>query len=103
MTMKIISMKMVTGEELVTELVGTKFVGESTTYTLRRPHILQVQQVAPGKLGLVFVPWALSNPDIDIVEVPASAVITTFSPAGKIEAQYLQETSSIQIAAAGSI
>lgn len=100
---EIVSFKMITGEEIVTELKSTMSLmgsDKATSYVVRRPHILQFQQVPgrPGQLGLAFVPWTLSNPEIDTLEIPASSVLVKFSPASQVEQQYIQQTSSIQIA-----
>lgn len=92
MTVK--SFKLISGEEVVATVVTTL---NPTGYTLRKPHILQFQQVAPGQLGLAFIPWTLSNPDIDTVEIPTSAVISVFEPAAKVEKQYLEQTSGISL------
>jgi hypothetical protein len=100
----VMSFKMVSGEEVVAELVSTKTFASDTdpvSYTVRRPHILQFQPVGPGQLGLAFVPWTLSNPAIERLEIPASAVLLTFQPADKVERQYLEQTSGISLAGAG--
>jgi hypothetical protein len=98
---EIVSLKMITGEELVTELKSTLTLlgsDKPTSYVVRRPHILQFQQVRPGQLGLAFVPWTLSNPEIETLEIPANSVLVKFTPAENVQQQYLQQTSSIQIA-----
>lgn len=100
----VMSFKMVSGEEVVAELVSTVTLtpdGPPRSYTVRRPHILQFQPVGPGQLGLAFVPWTLSNPAIERLEIPASAVLLTFEPADKVERQYLEQTSGISLAGAG--
>jgi hypothetical protein len=100
----VMSFKMVSGEEVVAELVSTKTLTPESaplSYTVRRPHILQFQPVGPGQLGLAFVPWTLSNPAIERLEIPASAVLLTFPPADKVERQYLEQTSGISLAGAG--
>lgn len=97
--MKVLSFKLVTGEELVSELSRTiEEAGKVVAYELRRPHVLQFQQLPNGHLGLAFVPWSLSNPELPLITIPASAIITQFETSAKVEAQYLQQTSSIQIA-----
>lgn len=100
----VMSFKMVSGEEVVAELVSTVTLTPDSpprSYTVRRPHILQFQPVGPGQLGLAFVPWTLSNPAIEHLEIPASAVLLTFKPADKVERQYLEQTSGISLAGAG--
>lgn len=100
------SFKMVTGEEVVAEVVDTKFASLSTdavvSYALRRPHILQFQQIGQGQLGLALVPWTLSNPAIDRLDVPAAAVVLSFDPSAEVERQYLQQTSGISILPPGA-
>ena len=104
----VISLKLVTGEEVVAEAIPTPQQNHLLTeggptgsavgdYVLRRPHVLQFQQVAPGQLGLALVPYALSNPSIDSIRIPAAAVVTTFEPAAKVEKQYLEQTSGISL------
>ena len=110
MTVK--SFKMASGEEIVAEVVETKsgnqlavdgglFSNAVTAYVVKRPHILQFQPVAPGQLGLAFVPWTLSNPAIERLEIPASAVLVVFDPASKVERQYIEQTSGISLDTAG--
>lgn len=104
---KVKSFKMVGGDEIVTEVIEEisnsssvsdgLFTSTVATYVVRRPHILQFQQVAPGQLGLAFVPWTLSNPGIERLEIPASAVLVSFDPADKVERQYLEQTSGISL------
>jgi hypothetical protein len=101
---KVISLKLTSGEEVVAELRQTVQVlagqGPVISYRVKRPHILQFQQMGPGQLGLAFIPWTLSNPDIDEIDIPASHVISAFEPALKVEKQYLQQTSGISLATA---
>jgi hypothetical protein len=100
----VMSFKMISGEEVVAELVSTKTITENSSpisYTVRRPHVLQFQPVGPGQLGLAFVPWTLSNPAIERLEIPASAILLTFTPVDKVERQYLEQTSGISLAGAG--
>ncbi len=106
--MRVKSFKMVTGEEVVAEVVMEKsgnevstdglFTNSITEYVLRRPHTLQFQQVGPGQIGLALVPWTLSNPAIDNLSVPASAVLIAFYPSDKVEQQYIEQTSGISLA-----
>lgn len=103
------SFKMVNGDEVVAELIKENSASllvesskaETTSYTLRRPHVLQFQQIGPGQVGLAFVPWALSNPMIESIDVPAKSVICIFNPADQVERQYLEQTSGISLAPAG--
>jgi hypothetical protein len=51
-----------------------------------------------GQIGLAFVPWTLSNPTIEVLDVPASAVLLMFDPSERVETQYLEQTSGISLA-----
>lgn len=107
---KVLAFKLVSGEEVVAEvleeitsesiLVESKSSGEVKAYVVRRPHILRFQQVAPGQIGLAFVPWTLSNPEIERLELPASAVLLSYEPSANVERQYLEQTSGISLAKA---
>ena len=110
---QVLAFKLIGGDEVVAEvldtLYGTQMLlenqtevkgssGSITAYVVRRPHILQFQPISPGKVGLAFVPWTLSNPTIERLEIPVSAVILTFSPASNVEDNYLSQTSGLEIA-----
>lgn len=109
---KIMTFKMITGEEVIAEVVEARsgsqlltedspaFKGAVTSYVVKRPHVLQFQPMGRGQLGLALVPWALSNPDIRNLEVPASAVLLAFDPSEEVEKQYLQQTSGISLSTA---
>ena len=103
--MAVKAFKMVGGDEIVAELLDTKSLLTNTDtvthYVLRRPHILQLQQLPSGGLGLALVPWTLSNPSIERMEVPASAVLLQFDPSDSTEKQYLEQTSGITLTRPG--
>ena len=98
------SFKMVGGDEIVAGLVSVKEIieGSPISYRLRRPHILQLQPMGQGQVGLAFVPWTLSNPTVEVIDVPASAILLSFDPSEQVERQYIQQTSGISLAPAGS-
>lgn len=98
------SFKLVGGDEVVAEVLSTSEqpVGAINSYRVRRPHILQFQPMGQGQVGLAFVPWTLSNPTIEVLTIPASAVLLTFDPSANTERQYIEQTSGIALAPAGS-
>lgn len=109
---QVLSFKLLGGEEVVAEVLETKsgnqlltegaaFANAITSYVVKRPHILQFQQMGNGQVGLAFVPWTLSNPTIERIEIPASSVLLTFLPSERVERQYLEQTSGISLAAPG--
>lgn len=95
----VISLKLSTGEEIVCELV--KRTGDVNSnnldYVVKRPHILQFQQVAPGQIGLAFMPWTLSNPTISELHIPKANVVAEFEPSDKVAKEYLSQTSGISL------
>lgn len=105
--------KLVTGEEVIAEVRDPKvqellqetfrITRDEVTYTLRRPNVLQFQQMAPGKFGMAMVPYTLSNPDLETVKIPASKVITVFDVADNVEKQYLQQNSGIALASPADV
>lgn len=98
---KIRAFKVQGGQEVVAEVVGTtEFCGSTISIKMKRPHILQFQQQRDGSVGLVFIPWTLSNPDIRELDVPISAILFSFETSAQVEKQYLQQTSGIEIATA---
>ena len=106
--MSVKSFKMVGGDEVVARVLDTKSSKLLTdapspieTYVVSRPHILQIQPMGNGQVGLAFVPWTLSNPTIERMEIPASAIVLVFDPSANVEKQYLEQTSGISIATPG--
>ena len=99
---EVLAFKIVGGDEVVANVLKTVrsngVDGDITSYIVRRPHILRFQQVAPGQVGLAFVPWTLANPTIDRMTIPAEAVILTFSPDENVEKQYLEQTTGLALA-----
>lgn len=99
--------KLVGGEEVVASVVDEVYEnkmltenqskGEVKAYVVRRPHILRFQPVSPGQVGLAFVPWTLSNPTIERLTIPASAVVLVFDPSDQVEQQYIQQTTGLEI------
>lgn len=90
--------KMITGEEVLAELTSTTLVSDKpSTYNVRRPHVLQFQPVGHGQMGLALVPWTLSNPTIERLELPAASVVLMFDPSKKVSDQYLSQTSGISL------
>jgi len=103
----ILTFKMVSGEEVVAaivEEVGPSVLTEGgaktkiVEYIVRRPHMLRMLPNGAGSVGLAFVPWTLSNPEIEQLVIPAAAVLLTYSPAKHVENQYIEQTSGIALA-----
>ena len=93
------SFKLVSGEEVVANLVSTEEQGDRVVaYLLESPHVMQFQHMQGGQLGLALVPWTLSNMELKSkVRLPAEFVIVTFETADKVQGQFTQQTSSIAL------
>ena len=108
---QVLAFKMINGDEVVATVVNkTVQLNEDSShndnsynvknyiiksYIVTKPHILKFQPIAPGQVGLTFVPWTLSNPEIVELAIPASAVILTFSPSDKVKSQYISQMSTV--------
>lgn len=105
---KVRAFKMITGEELVARVDDNntldllqeevRDIRDVVPYRLKKPHVMQIQQVAPGKFGLAMVPWTLSNPDLEVVTIHASHVVFSFDVSPSVEKQFVQQTSGIELA-----
>ena len=106
------SFKFPDGDEVVAEVVSENksniltdnSKNEVISYFIRRPHVLRMQRGIDGRtVNLMFVPWLLSNPTIERMEIPASClVIPPFSPMDEVRQQYLHQTSGIELLPPGS-
>jgi hypothetical protein len=99
------SFKLLSGEEMVANLVSTEEKNEVVTaYNVESPHIMQFQHMQGGQLGLALVPWTLSNMELrEKIRVPAQFVIAEFETAHKVQQQFIQQTSSIALPTAPGI
>jgi len=82
--------KLVTGQELVAEVVNDVVGGVE----LKNPLLLMV---APGKDGLAvnFFPWTIIAEGN--ITVNSHAIVARYDVPGDVEAAYIQNTSGIQI------
>lgn len=70
--------------------------------TLEDIRIITIQQVAPGQVGIGFVPWAVGNPDGKIT-IRANTVAAIYPARKELEDGYLGQTSGLAIAGAGAL
>lgn len=92
--------KLTTGEEVVARYVSNN----DKYFMVEKPLALGVQQTEKGpQLG--FMPFAMTLNDTKKQEIPINiaVVITYFEPSKEVSDGYIQQTSGIQIASAGSI
>lgn len=97
--MAVLAFKLVSGQEIIAEATANTATLNSTgahSYTLSKPHVLQLQQHM-GNVGLVLIPWFLSAPDVRGVEVGIEHIVAVISPDSQVEKQYLSQTSGISL------
>ena len=95
--MKILGMKLVTGEEIIANVDS-----DSSTLKIAKPRVLHVVQVAPGELGMRLVPWLYSAPDITTTLDPTDVVGAPWEPETQVQEAYLRQTSEIDLSTVGS-
>jgi hypothetical protein len=64
---------------------------------------IHLQQVGPQQMGLGLAPWALGNQEASFQINIKQHALTVYTPSPEIEQAYIQQTSKIAIASAGSM
>jgi len=105
--MKVICIRLTSGEEVIAKLEeklmgGDQFTspgpwspqGEVTINTVRG---VTFQPVGQNQMGIAFVPWTIGNIDgSQIINLGVSAV-SIYEPTADLERGYLEQTSGIQL------
>lgn len=104
MSNQVLAFKLLSGEEVIAEVVRRSLTSISAyEWTVRRPHVLRFHPVAPGQMGLAFVPLTLSNPNLETLIIETKSLLfAPFEVSAEVEKQYLQQTSGIALAGGGS-
>ena len=98
MSQNVIYFKALNDQEVVARLIEET----DTHVTIEKARVIAMQNGnTPGEMTLGLVPWFLGNPDatIDIAKDKIFARPRTISP--QLEKGYLQQTSGIDLSAAG--
>ncbi len=91
--MKTISMKLVSGEELI-----GRYVSETAILiTITHARTMGLQQDQQGRYGVGMMDYILANKDCEI-SIFKDKLITMYEPAAEVEKVYLEQTSGIQLA-----
>lgn len=96
--MNVIGLKLVTGEELVAELLEETGTG----VVIRRAVALQVQ-MTPGGPQAGFVPWSMLIPDSTKFSIKTSHIVTQYELDLSVEKQYIKSVTGIDIATSSQI
>jgi len=95
--MNIKSFKLITGEEIIGDLIDVKEYG--TIFTVERPFIVQIIPQAGGSMGVALIPWLATDPEGIVVLTNESLLVKVpIDPTKQFCDQYLQQTTSIQLA-----
>lgn len=97
--MKIICMKLISGESIIARLVGT-IPGEngSETYRLDKPIMMGLMQDQQGRIGIGFGEWVIGHMEDEILLESSKLMFPMWEAPPALEKQYLGSTSSIQLA-----
>jgi hypothetical protein len=105
------SFKLKSGEEIVAEVTNGEMLVEVVPgivpnppgYVLRKPHVISVGPTKSGRMGLVMVPWMLSNQDLVTLDLPREALLVEpFDPSEDTVNEFRKITSPIQMVAPGT-
>jgi len=102
---KIALLKLSSGEEVVGEVIvaDANVVAGLPHIVLRRPRVMIPTPTGPGQMSIQMAPYVITASDADVKiywALIAGEVVTV--PKG-LEDAYLQQTSGVQIASAGSV
>lgn len=90
--MNVIGLKLVTGEELVAELIEENGV----EVTIRRALALQVQMTPAGPQA-GFVPWSMLIPDSTKFTIKMSHIITQYELEMAVEKEYIKSVTGLDL------
>lgn len=80
-----------------------KFVELKGDYVvISKPRVLQIMMQQNGQGGAALVPWFLTDPDAEMM-VAISHIIASIPATSDIEKMYIQQTTGLELASAGSI
>lgn len=97
---EVICLKLTTGEDIIARVQEGQMVSDSPKeYLLEDVHVISLQQVGPGQVGMSLIPYLLGDHTAKIA-INGAHVITAYPPAGQIRDGYLEKTSTIKIARA---
>lgn len=95
MSNNIVSIRLVSGEELITEYHS--FPASNESLTISRPFVLQVMHFQDSKSGLVLVPWFNSNPEAKEIQIAKIHILGMTIPLEEVMKSYLSQTSGIKL------
>lgn len=92
-----VGLKLVTGEEVIAAVSATTDDG----LVCEKVRTLVAQEVKPGELGMRFIPWLFSAPDVKI-GIAFDDIVTAFQPEQNIVDAYIKQTSALDLSTMSS-
>lgn len=92
--MKVVTLKLVSGEEWIAKHVDTL---DTTSITLESARKLQLVPNGKGGMGLALTPIVMGNVEADKLTISRNFVMVELPVDADFERQYLQEVSGIQL------
>lgn len=93
--MNTVSMKLVSGEEIIARDAASEFVKNSSDYrVVSHARIIGLQQDRNGQVGIGLMDYVLSNKDC-VISISKSSIIAEFSPSIEVERAYQSNVSNI--------
>ena len=96
--------KLVTGEEIIGKLIGssdTGFAGNNMI-KLTKVRTIQMMPTGPNQVGVGLLPYSAADVD-GAIKFSRSAIVAEIEHGKDMEDAYLQQTTGIQLAGAGSV
>lgn len=95
--MKLICVKLVTGEEIIARL-GPEVLEKDDYINVEKPRRLVIAQTGPNQMGLQMIPWIIIDPN-GTYPIHTSHIVTpVYNIPSDVEKSYIQQTSDLVIA-----
>ena len=106
--MKVLCLKLTTGEDLICK-ISSNILTEGQLFntkpysvpkgqvTLEDVLVLSVQQVSPTQTGMMLIPWQLGDYEAPVTADLSSFVIAIYAPTVQVEEAYLKQTSKLAL------
>jgi hypothetical protein len=115
MSQQIIGVKLNSGEEIIAKVVSYPLIDGADYFNIKTGfqyppkailediRVLNIQQVSADQVALMLAPWIIGNQQTSVELNLASIAQAVYPPSANIEANYIQQTSRIALASAGSV
>ena len=98
----ILTFKLSSGEEIIGTKVGTRGPIDNPDYILEKVRVIQMMPTGPNSVGVGLIPFSAACVDGQ-VHIRAQGIVAEIEHGKDMEDAYLQQTTGIQLAGAGSV